>query len=73
MRILTAPFVQPHYGIVRNDFIMIKGSCPGVKKRVLTLRKSLLVHTSRRDLETIALKYVRGTFLIRLSGVFLLC
>jgi large subunit ribosomal protein L3e len=37
---------------------MIKGSCPGIKKRVITLRKSLLVHTSRRDLETIALKYV---------------
>lgn len=32
----------PHYGIVKNDFIMIKGCCVGVKKRVVVLRKSLL-------------------------------
>jgi len=48
----------PHYGIIRNDFIMIKGSCVGVKKRVLTLRKSLMVHTSRRDLEQVNLKFI---------------
>ncbi|KAK0556362.1 60S ribosomal protein L3 [Tilletia horrida] len=48
----------PHYGIIRNDFIMIKGSCVGVKKRVLTLRKSLMVHTSRRDLEQVTLKWI---------------
>ncbi|PWN49126.1 putative RPL3-60s ribosomal protein l3 [Violaceomyces palustris] len=48
----------PHYGIVKNDFVMIKGSCPGVKKRVLTLRKSLRVHTSRRDLENVTLKFI---------------
>merc|ERR1711941_230019 len=33
-----------------TDFVMIKGSCPGVRKRCITLRKSLMVHTSRRDL-----------------------
>jgi large subunit ribosomal protein L3e len=32
----------PHYGIVNHDFIMIKGCCVGIKKRVLVLRKSLL-------------------------------
>lgn len=48
----------PRYGIVKNDFVIIKGSCVGVKKRVLTLRKSLLVPTSRRDLEKITLKCV---------------
>ena len=48
----------PHYGVVKNDFVMIKGSCPGVKKRVLTLRKSHLVHSSRRDLEKISLKFI---------------
>jgi len=37
---------------------MIKGSCPGVKKRVLTLRKSLLVHSSRKALEKITLKHI---------------
>ena len=46
------------YGIVKNDFVLIKGSCPGVKKRVLTLRKSLMTHTSRKDLETIQLKWI---------------
>merc|ERR1712201_49631 len=32
----------PHYGEVKQDFVMIKGCCIGPKKRVLTLRKSLL-------------------------------
>jgi large subunit ribosomal protein L3e len=41
----------PHYGIVKNDFIMLKGCCPGVKKRILTLRKSLLAQTSRTAVE----------------------
>jgi hypothetical protein len=48
----------PHYGIVKNDFIMLKGSVPGTKKRVITIRKSLMVHTSRRDLEKVQLKFI---------------
>jgi large subunit ribosomal protein L3e len=48
----------PHYGEVREDFMMIKGSCVGVKKRVLTLRKSLLTHTKRSALEKIQLKFI---------------
>ncbi|KND02713.1 60S ribosomal protein L3 [Spizellomyces punctatus DAOM BR117] len=48
----------PHYGIVNEDWIMVKGSTPGVKKRVLTLRKSLLVHTKRSALEKVQLKFV---------------
>lgn len=39
----------PRYGEVNNDFIMVKGCVVGAKKRVLTLRKSLLVHTSRKS------------------------
>merc|ERR1712021_15224 len=35
----------PHYGEVKQDFIMLKGCCIGPKKRVLALRKSLHVHT----------------------------
>ena len=31
----------PHYGIVRNDWVMIKGGIVGPKKRVVTLRKTL--------------------------------
>ena len=48
----------PHYGIVKNDFLMLKGSIPGTKKRVVTIRKSLMVHTSRRDLEKVTLKFI---------------
>jgi len=48
----------PHYGVVNEDWVMVKGSCPGVKKRVLTLRKSLLVHTRRSALENVSLKFI---------------
>jgi len=48
----------PHYGKVTEDYIMIKGSCPGVKKRAITLRKSLLVQTSRRASEIVQLKFI---------------
>jgi len=48
----------PHYGEVKQDFVMIKGCCIGPKKRVLTLRKSLLVHTKRQALEDIKLKFI---------------
>jgi len=48
----------PHYGVVNQDFIMIKGCCIGPKKRVITLRKSLLVHTKRAALEQIDLKFI---------------
>merc|ERR1712170_107830 len=48
----------PHYGEVNNDFVMIRGCCIGCKKRVLTLRKSLLTHTKRKALEKINLKFI---------------
>ncbi|KAM6114083.1 ribosomal protein uL3-like [Pterocles gutturalis] len=51
----------PHYGEVNNDFLMLKGCVVGTKKRVLTLRKSLLVHTSRRSQEAIELKFIDTT------------
>ena len=41
------------YGNVKNDYVMIKGCCPGVKKRVMTLRKTLLKQTSRAAVEHI--------------------
>ncbi|KAJ3555234.1 hypothetical protein NPX13_g10397 [Xylaria arbuscula] len=46
------------YGDVKNDFVMVKGSIPGVKKRVMTLRKSMFVHTSRKALEKVTLKWI---------------
>jgi len=48
----------PHYGEVRQDFIMIKGCCMGMRKRIITLRKSRLVHTKRASLEKINLKFI---------------
>jgi large subunit ribosomal protein L3e len=48
----------PHYGEVNQDFIMIGGCCMGPKKRVITLRKSLLTHTKRKALEKMDLKFI---------------
>jgi len=48
----------PRYGLVDEDFLMIKGAVVGVKKRVITLRKSLFPQTSRVALEKIALKFI---------------
>merc|ERR1719479_694319 len=48
----------PHHGEAKQDFVMIKGCCIGPKKRVLTLRKSLLVHAKRVALEDIKLKFI---------------
>jgi len=48
----------PHYGEVNEDYVMLKGCVPGSKKRVLTLRKSLFVHTSRKALEKITIKFI---------------
>jgi len=48
----------PHYGVVKNDFIMIKGCCVGPKKKILMLRKSVFAQTSRTALEQIDLKFI---------------
>jgi len=48
----------PHYGVVNEDWIMIRGCCVGVKKRVVTIRKSLMAHSSRKHLEEINLKFI---------------
>jgi len=48
----------PHYGLVRDDFVMIKGCCPGTKKRVITLRKSLNINFKRSAQEVVQLKWI---------------
>merc|ERR1711915_1012024 len=48
----------PHYGGVRQDFVMIKGSCAGKKKRLVCIRKSLYMQTKRVALEKIALHFI---------------
>jgi len=35
------------YGIVSEDFVMLKGSILGVKRRAITLRKTLAIQTNR--------------------------
>eukprot|EP00693_Jakoba_libera_P001206 EC689993.1.p2 GENE.EC689993.1~~EC689993.1.p2 ORF type:complete len:94 (+),score=51.75 EC689993.1:1-282(+) len=48
----------PHYGLVRNDFLMLKGSVGGPVKRPITLRKTLLQQKSRTAREEITLKLI---------------
>jgi large subunit ribosomal protein L3e len=35
----------PHYGIVNEDFILLKGGVMGARKRIVTLRKSIFATT----------------------------
>jgi len=51
----------PHYGVVRDDYMMIKGCCVGTKKRQLVLRKPLVQRTNRKLNEAIKLKYIDTT------------
>jgi len=48
----------PHYGMVNQDYIMLRGACLGSKKRPITLRKSLITQTKRFAFEKIALKWI---------------
>jgi large subunit ribosomal protein L3e len=48
----------PHYGWVRNDFMLIKGSVTGPKKRMLIFRKLIRPNASRVSQEKITLKFI---------------
>lgn len=48
----------PRYGNITEDFIVLKGCVVGAKKRVLTLRKTLIAQTSRAAQEQIKLKFI---------------
>jgi len=48
----------PHYGEINEDWLMIKGGVMGTRKRVITLRKSLLAQTKRIALEEVNLKFI---------------
>jgi large subunit ribosomal protein L3e len=39
----------PHYGIITNDWVMLKGCVPGPKKRVITMRKPIVPDTKRQE------------------------
>jgi len=48
----------PHYGQVREDYMLVKGCVVGPRKRVVTLRKSLFEQTSRSATEQVTLKFI---------------
>jgi len=48
----------PQYGLIRHDFLMLKGCVMGTRKRPITLRKSLITQTKRVAFEKIALKFI---------------
>jgi large subunit ribosomal protein L3e len=48
----------PHYGIVNEDFLIIKGCVAGSRKRAVTLRKSVVTATRRSHFEPINLKFI---------------
>jgi len=48
----------PHYGEVNEDYVMLKGCTPGIKKRVVTIRKSTVKQVSRTASEEIDLKFI---------------
>jgi len=43
------------YGEINEDWVMIKGTVMGARKRIITLRKSLLAQNSRTAQEKIEL------------------
>jgi len=47
-----------HYGEITQDWVMLKGCVMGPKKRIITLRKSLLPQVSRKACEKIELKFI---------------
>ena len=48
----------PHYGIIKSDYLMIKGGVVGPRKRLITLRQSLFKQTRRVATEKITLKFI---------------
>uniref|UniRef100_A0A7S3CMH6 Ribosomal protein L3 n=1 Tax=Strombidium rassoulzadegani TaxID=1082188 RepID=A0A7S3CMH6_9SPIT len=48
----------PHYGIVNEDFLMIKGGVMGPKKRCITLRKTLIPQTSSFATHELDIKFI---------------
>ncbi|KII66154.1 60S ribosomal protein L3 [Thelohanellus kitauei] len=60
---LTQKSINPvggfvHYGMVTEDFLMLKGSTPGTRRRMVILRKSILPQVSSKAQEKITLKFI---------------
>jgi len=48
----------PHYGTVKNDYVMVKGGCVGTKKRAITMRKTLVKQVKKASKEEVVLKWI---------------
>jgi len=48
----------PHYGVINEDWLLLKGCIAGSKKRAITLRKSLVPATRRSHFEPINIKFI---------------
>ena len=48
----------PHYGIVKNDYLMLKGCTVGIRKRTLMLRKVLFAKVESGESAAINLKFI---------------
>lgn len=48
----------PHYGVVSNDYVMLKGQCVGIRKRTLLLRQSLFPPVLTGETGNINLKFI---------------
>jgi len=46
------------YGVVKNDFLLIKGSVPGPIKRPVTLRKCMTLKTGKEFVEQVQVKFI---------------
>jgi len=47
-----------HYGEINEDWVMFRGTCMGARKRLITMRKSLLPQVSRKANESVNLKFI---------------
>jgi len=48
----------PHYGIVNDDFLLIKGAIMGPRKRQITVRKSLLEPSTSWHTHKLEVKFI---------------
>merc|ERR1711870_3558 len=51
----------PHYGIVKEDYVILKGSVPGPVRRVITFRDCLFPQVNRKVIDTSS-KFGQGRF-----------
>ena len=53
----------PHYGVIRNDVIVLRGSCQGPPKRLVFLRYPIRPKALRKDVNLLSIYYGRELLL----------